>query len=195
MPCPGTKKCLCCHIFFKPTPQSKGRQNYCSKPQCKKASKKASQKKWLSKPENSHYFKDADNVQRVQQWRTDKLNYCKKSKKHSTDVDGTDKALQDTLTMQSVDKYKKIDILNKDVLQERLISQVFVLTDLIAHLDVSALLLCPSCWVQEMIAFIRQKDDNLAITLLTKFHQLKGDYNELSSFTKPQQMPGNTASI
>jgi len=187
MPCPGTKKCLCCHIFFKPTPQSKGRQNYCSKPQCKKASKKASQKKWLSKPENSHYFKDADNVQRVQQWRTDKLNYCKKSKKHSTDVDGTDKALQDTLMMQSVDNHKKIDVLNKDVLQEMLISQVFVLTELITHLDASAL--------QEMIAFTRKKDDNLALTLLTKFHQLKGDYNELSSFTQPQQMPGNTATI
>ncbi len=173
--------------FFKPTPQSKGRQNYCSKLQCKKASKKASQKKWLSKPENSHYFKDADNVRRVQQWRTDKLNYCKKSNNHSNDVDSTDKALQDTLTMQSVDKYKKTDVLNKDVLQETLISQVFVLTELIAHLDISAL--------QEMIAFIRQKDDNLAITLLTKFHQLKGDYNELSSFTQPQQMPRNTTSI
>ncbi len=187
MPCPGTKKCFNCHTFFKPTPQSKGRQNYCSQPDCKKASKKASQKKWLSKPENSHYFNGHDNVLRVQQWREINPNYCHHSNKGSSEVVDSETPLQETLMLQDTDKHKKTDILNSTTLQEMLISQVFVLMELIAHLDRETL--------QEMIDLTRQKEDNLADTFLTKFHQLKGDYHDLSSFTQPQQMSANTHAV
>ncbi len=69
MPVYGTRKCLSCGSFFHPHPRSKGRQRYCSETTCQKASKAASQKKWLSKPHNQHYFIGPDNVERVRQWR------------------------------------------------------------------------------------------------------------------------------
>ena len=45
------------------------RQLYCIKTSCRKASKVASQVKWLAKPENVDHWKGAENVQRVQEWR------------------------------------------------------------------------------------------------------------------------------
>ena len=66
MPCSGIRKCLHCHTFFNPNPRSKGRQQFCSDAECRKASKKASLKKWLQKPQNQHYFCGPENVLRVQ---------------------------------------------------------------------------------------------------------------------------------
>jgi hypothetical protein len=40
---------------------------YCSKPECRKASKAASQRRWATK--NPTYFKGPDNVERVREWR------------------------------------------------------------------------------------------------------------------------------
>ena len=39
--------------------RNRGRQSYCSKPACRKASKAASQRRWLSRPENENYFRGA----------------------------------------------------------------------------------------------------------------------------------------
>jgi hypothetical protein len=65
------KKCKHCKEFFLPDPRNATRQRYCSKPQCRKASKTASQKRWLDKPENRDYFRGPQNVARVQSWRCD----------------------------------------------------------------------------------------------------------------------------
>ena len=65
------KKCRHCRWLFEPDHRNWKKQNYCRKTPCKKASKKASQKKWLSKPENEDYFRSSDNVERVQKWRED----------------------------------------------------------------------------------------------------------------------------
>jgi len=62
-------QCRHCKVFFDPDPRSAGRQRDCSKPECRKASKKASQLKWRDKPANRDYFKGPDHVQRVPQWR------------------------------------------------------------------------------------------------------------------------------
>ncbi len=66
MSTPHKRKCNNCHMFFLPDPRNAGRQRYCSEPECRKASKAASQRKWLAKPENRDYFRGAPNVQRVQ---------------------------------------------------------------------------------------------------------------------------------
>ena len=57
-----TKKCCNCNRFFKPDPRNAKRQRYCCKPECRKASKSASQRRWLRKPENRDYFRGPDNV-------------------------------------------------------------------------------------------------------------------------------------
>ena len=65
----GRRKCLCCEEFFFPDCRNVGRQRYCSTQRCRRASKAASQAKWLSKPENQDYFSGATHVQRVRDWR------------------------------------------------------------------------------------------------------------------------------
>ena len=72
------RKCLCCGDFFPPDHRNRRRQRYCSKPECRKASKTASQKRWLGKPKNRYYFRSPENVSRVQEWRKAHSEYSGK---------------------------------------------------------------------------------------------------------------------
>ena len=62
-------KCLSCGEVFTVDVRNRGRQKYCGKPECQRASKAASQGRWLSKPQNRHYFRDAENAARVRRWQ------------------------------------------------------------------------------------------------------------------------------
>jgi hypothetical protein len=71
---PGLKKnkrrrCLYCQRLFHCHPRTRAQQRYCSEPNCRAASKKASQQRWLGKPENQDYFCGLQHVNRVQAWR------------------------------------------------------------------------------------------------------------------------------
>ena len=66
MPGIKRKKCRHCKSLFIADPRNRNRQKYCRLPECRKASKAASQRKWLAKPENRDYFKGPYQVQRVQ---------------------------------------------------------------------------------------------------------------------------------
>lgn len=70
-------KCLNCSELFRPDARNLERQRYCGKPECRKASKKAAQARWLAKPENATHFRDARNVTRVQEWRKAHPGYSK----------------------------------------------------------------------------------------------------------------------
>ena len=135
MPCSGTRKCLHCHTFFKPHPCSKGHLTFCSLPDCQLASKKASQKKWLQKPQNKNYFRGPENVQRVQLWRDKNPGYSKKSQFAS----GTPQPLQEILIAQDTENNEETGGLKQDALQDLLTSQPSVLIGLIAHLTGSTL--------------------------------------------------------
>lgn len=50
------RTCKHCKAFFDPAPRNIGRQHYCSQPPCRQASKAASQRRWLRKPQNRDYF-------------------------------------------------------------------------------------------------------------------------------------------
>jgi len=71
-------KCRCCNLFFHPDPHNPRRQFYCFEPDCRRASKAASQRRWLRKPANRDYFRDGANVERVQQWRKANPGYWKR---------------------------------------------------------------------------------------------------------------------
>lgn len=73
-------KCLGCNEPFVPSPHNRSRQRFCTKPACKRASKKASQSTWASKPANRDYFKGAHHVSRVRQWRKANPGYSKRSR-------------------------------------------------------------------------------------------------------------------
>ena len=155
MPCHGTRKCSNCKIFFKPNPRAKGRQNFCSHPECRKASKRISQKKWLDKPENRDHFRGSDNVRRVQLWREKNPGYWKRTKiKSSPEIVQqslhSERPLQETLITQPIEKQKEYSDLNGNALQELLISQDAVFTGLIAHLTGTALQDSIVRYLQEM---------------------------------------------
>ncbi len=118
----GKRKCWNCHKLFRPDSRNQVKQNYCSKDDCRKASKAASQKRWLAKKENRDYFKGADNVKRVQEWRKENPGYWRRG--HN--------ALQENLPGKSAIDQEDISKLTEDALQELLTAQSAVLVGLIA---------------------------------------------------------------
>lgn len=90
-------KCRNCGELFVPDARNRGWQKYCFKPKCRKASKAASQRQWLNKPENQDYFRCPDNVRRVQRWRMDNPGYWRREKRNRTI------ALQDSLNAQVIE--------------------------------------------------------------------------------------------
>lgn len=73
-------KCLCCNEVYRPDYRNRGRQSYCPKPDCRRASKAATQRRWLERPENENYFRGADNAERVRQWRKTHPGYWRNKK-------------------------------------------------------------------------------------------------------------------
>ena len=69
------RRCLCCRAWFITDPRKRGQQQYCSNERCRKASKAASQRRWLGKSENKSYFRGPEHVDRVQRWRRDHPGY------------------------------------------------------------------------------------------------------------------------
>ncbi len=74
------RRCKNCQNLFKPDPRHLKRQKFCNEPECKIASKKHSQQKWLNKPKNQDYFSGPENVVRVQEWRQSNPGYWKRTK-------------------------------------------------------------------------------------------------------------------
>jgi hypothetical protein len=63
------RKCLCCREWFQSDARNRRHQRYCAKAACRKASKAASQRRWLAKPQNRDYFHGPEQVARVRPWR------------------------------------------------------------------------------------------------------------------------------
>jgi len=89
-------KCFHCNELFVPNYRSKERQRFCSKADCQKARKQASQKAWLAKPENQNYFRDAQNAARVRQWQKEHPGYWKNSARRQR------RTLQDACPQQTL---------------------------------------------------------------------------------------------
>lgn len=131
----GKRKCRNCHKLFLPDSRNQAKQKYCSEDDCRKASKTASQKRWFGKKENRNYFRGANNVKRVQEWRKENPGYwCRgdnalqedsleKSAIDQTDTSKlTEDALQDLLTAQSAVLVGLIATFTGDTLQENIAS-------------------------------------------------------------------------
>jgi hypothetical protein len=126
-------KCFNCHIFFTPDYRNVKRQKYCSKPECLKAAKAASQRKWLQKKENHNYFSGSNNVGRVQEWRKKHPGYWRRKSPEDNN------ALQDSLSEKEVNKQPVKEQLTTSALQDILIGQQAVLIGLIAQFSANAL--------------------------------------------------------
>jgi hypothetical protein len=82
----GQCKCLQCGEFYLPDARNRKRQKYCKKPECRRASKVESQRRWRDKPENREHFKGAWNVQRVQAWRAEHPGYWRRKRRRAPDA-------------------------------------------------------------------------------------------------------------
>jgi hypothetical protein len=75
-------KCLNCKELFHPDYRSAKRQSFCAKPDCRKASKRESQRIWLAKSGNQDYFRDAKNAKRVRDWQKEHPGYWKNTARY-----------------------------------------------------------------------------------------------------------------
>jgi hypothetical protein len=123
--CLGRKrKCIHCKELFIPDHRNAYHQRYCTKPDCAKASKAASQHKWLSSNKGD-YFKDPWHTERVREWR--KRNIPKSKQTSQT----RPKVLQDVLTSQNTENQT---LKSNFVLQDLCTLQPLLLIGLIANL-------------------------------------------------------------
>ena len=84
------RKCRCCRKFFTPDYRNVHHQAFCTAPDCRRASKAKSQRRWLAKSANRDYFRGADHVERVQQWRKAHPGYWTNAQPLSKEVQGID---------------------------------------------------------------------------------------------------------
>ena len=130
-----TFKCLNCREKQRSDARNQGRQRYCAKADCRRASKAASQAKWTARLENKDYFQGPGNVERVRAWRAANPGYWRnrgtKGKEalqetcHDQVVDGKEvvrpgllDALQDTCLLQPALLVGLISVMTGHALQE-----------------------------------------------------------------------------
>ena len=173
------KKCKHCKGFFRPDPRNTTRQLYCANPPCRKASKAASQKRWLHKPENRDYFRGPDNVARVKNWRRTHPGYWRRKKNPTAD------ALQDPLNQQVAVNTKDPVGFTTVALQDSWILQPAVLIGLIAQLTGYAL--------QDDIALAALRMQQLGSDIL--YPQLKGERHGTKISNPPSPYPQNPQTV
>ena len=128
------KTCRHCKMLLPPpNPRNATRQAYCRKPECRIASKAASQKRWTKKPENRKYFCGQTNVERVQEWRKKHSGYWRK-KPGKTVI-----ALQEALNVQPAAENMDTVDTPSGALQDFMSVHHIVLLGLIANFTGSAL--------------------------------------------------------
>jgi hypothetical protein len=132
------RRCKHCHDLYKPDPRNLKRQKFCNKPECKIASKKHSQQKWLIQSQNRDHFSGPENVIRVQQWREQNPGYWKREKPTKS-VSLFENALQETLSMKTVTNKGFSSDLIRNALQDSLSAKTLVIIGLDAQLNKTAL--------------------------------------------------------
>ena len=137
---PGQLKCLFCGSMFGADPRNARHQKYCSAADCRKASKAASRRAWLAKPENQDYFRGPENVARVQAWRAEHPGYWRRPGSRSVAEEAVlPTALQDLCPPQVVETAAESEDALQPALQDLLRDQPAVLIGFIAQFTGSAL--------------------------------------------------------
>ena len=121
-----TFKCLQCREKHVCDARNRGRQRYCAKAECRRASKAASQKRWVGKAGNQNYFRGADNCDRVRQWRKGHPGYWRRRK------EGRQDALQEPCLAQVVVDEDVAWSVGSDALQELCRGQPALLVGIIS---------------------------------------------------------------
>jgi hypothetical protein len=173
------EKCRHCKRLFEPDPRNRGRQKYCYRPECRKDSKRRSQKRWLKKPENRGYFSGPTNVERVREWRRKHPGYWRKKKG----------ALQETLNRQHTVNTDKLKQNSSNALQDSLSLQPPVFIGLISNITGSAL--------QDDIARTILRLEQLGQDILNPITQTKGGFYDIETtyLNKPHPEGSQTVQL
>ena len=134
----GRRKCQCCKKFFFPDYRHAQRQKYCMEPACRRAFKVASQQRWLRKKTSRDYFRGAQHVRRVREWRKAHPGYWRKTKPRSQATQAADaqaanpgqdscnvprhepRTLQDSSLLQAPEFVGLISMITGSTLQEEI---------------------------------------------------------------------------
>lgn len=122
----STFKCLHCNEMHRCDPRNRGRQRFCSKPDCRRASKSASQRQWVARPDNQNYFRGAENSERVRLWRLANPGYWRNKRP------AAESTLQEPSIPQAVEKQSLEPPVACHALQDIWILQPALLVGLIA---------------------------------------------------------------
>lgn len=135
----GKLKCLFCGTLFGADARNARHQKYCCAVACRKASKAASRRAWLAKPENQDYFRGPENVARVQAWRALHPGYWRGPRGQRAARSGVAVALQDLCPAQAIESMSDSQTAAQFALQDLLRDQPAVLVGFIAQFTGSAL--------------------------------------------------------
>lgn len=128
-----SRLCLCCEEAFEADLRNVRHQKFCSALACRKASKAASQRLWIAKPENQNYHRGPDAVIRVRDWQSDHPEYRERQKAKRA------AALQDHCNVQVLELKQELAIapnpgeISAPALQDFMNTQPLVFVGLIAH--------------------------------------------------------------
>ena len=131
-------RCRHCKTLFHPNPRNIKNQRYCSEPDCRKASKFASQRRWARK--NRSYFRNKENVARVQAWREKHPGYTKSELKILENTpaeplqESTIPPLQDLIIDKTFNNQVVKEHFTTQTLRDLISSQPLVLIGLIAKM-------------------------------------------------------------
>lgn len=176
------KRCRHCKTLFWPDVYNATRQNFCCKSlECRKASKKDSQKRWLEQPENQEYFRGSQNVKHVQNWRKNNPGYWRrKSSKKSS-------ALQEVLTPEPAENKPDTTILEYDALQDIKNAQPLVLLGLIANITGIAL--------QDHLDIAVRRLLQLGIDVSNHSNHSKGEHHDTQTAHFPTTGPKGSQTV
>jgi hypothetical protein len=122
----GRRKCRHCKAFFQAEPRNRHHQRYCGRPECRRASKAASQRKWERQPENRDYYCGSEKAEKVRAWRAAHPGYWKRSREPSV-------ALPEILVAQAAEVKGEATPDDASALPEIWAAQDPLLVGLIAH--------------------------------------------------------------
>lgn len=131
--------CLGCQQPFTADARNVHHQKYCTEAACRQASKAASRRRWLAKPENQNYHSGPVAVARVRAWQHENPAYRERQQaKRSAALQDVCEALPEPHATEEESAVLLIsaDIVAKPVsiaLQEVIINQPTVFIGLIAH--------------------------------------------------------------
>ncbi len=80
-------RCVGCRLPFVPEPRAAGRQRFCRKPECRRKSKRESQRRWIGRPGNDGYFAGPIAGDRVRAWRKAHPGYARRRRRVKAVVD------------------------------------------------------------------------------------------------------------